>query len=181
MGGELVVESELGRGSTFRIDIPGVATGTKAQVADDWAMTAETQRELPGHVLVVDDSPVNRSVLTAFLRKANVASVGQACDGKEALSALESATKEGRPYDFVFSDFWMPNMNGLELVERLRADQRFRALPVYAVTADTEFHHDDRSKLFNGILLKPLTYGKLMETFAAAAQRFKADKTDAAT
>ena len=38
--------------------------------------------------------------------------------------------------------------------------------PVFAVTADTEFHSDARSNLFNGVLLKPLTYAKLMHTFA---------------
>ena len=45
-------------------------------------------------------------------------------------------------------------------------DSRFRRLPVYAVTADAEFQRDDRNKLFTGILLKPLTYDKLMEIFA---------------
>ena len=62
----------------------------------------------------------------------------------------------------------MPNMNGLELIERIRADARFGGLPVFAVTADTEFHHDNRSELFDGILLKPLTYAKLLEAFAKA-------------
>ena len=168
MGGRLVVESELDKGSTFRILIPGVAAGEEKPAPAAEPKSPESAGILPRHVLVVDDSPVNRSVLTAFLRKAHVASVEQACDGEEAISALESAKAAGRPYDFVFSDFWMPNMNGLELIEKLRDDPRFSALPVYAVTADTEFHHDARSNLFDGILLKPLTYGKLMDTFSAA-------------
>ena len=175
MGGRLVVESEPGRGSKFSIVVPGVKLAEekcKAESAEagSGGVNSPTHplatHNSPRHVLVVDDSPVNRSVLTAFLRKAGVASVEQACDGEEALSLLNSARNAGRPHDFVFSDFWMPNMNGLELIERIRADARFGGLPVFAVTADTEFHHDNRSELFDGILLKPLTYAKLLDAFA---------------
>ena len=60
-----------------------------------------------------------------------VASIKQAVEGEEALSELESAYKVGNPYDFVFSDFWMPNMNGLELIEKLRGDSRFKSLAVF--------------------------------------------------
>jgi CheY-like chemotaxis protein len=116
-------------------------------------------------VLVVDDSQVNRSVLTAFLKRAGVASIDHACDGEEALGKIDSATKAGRPYDFVFSDFWMPNMNGLEMIEKLRADSRFGNLPVFALTADTEINGDKRTKLFTGILHKPITYDKLIDVF----------------
>ena len=168
MGGELTVESEPGKGSTFKARIPGVAAAGAGQAAANAAPEpAEKPKELPKRVLVVDDSPVNRAVLTAFLKKAGIADIEQAYDGEEAFAKIDKAAKAGRPHDFVFSDFWMPNMNGLELIEKLRADSRFAKLPVFAVTADTEFHHDTRSKLFNGIMLKPLTYGKLMETFKA--------------
>jgi CheY-like chemotaxis protein len=118
-------------------------------------------------VLVVDDSPVNRSVLAAHLRKAGVASTGKACDGAEALAELDSAFRSGRPYDLVLTDFWMPNMNGLEFIERLRADRRFQRLPVFAVTADTETHDDKRSKLFTGVFLKPMTYDKLVKVLSS--------------
>ena len=168
MDGELTVESELGKGSTFTVRIPGVAVsdGTEGAVAE--AKPAVDLKSLPNYVLVVDDSPVNRAVLTAFLRKAGVAEVDHASDGVEALLKLDSALKSSKPYDFVFSDFWMPNMNGLEFIEKLRADSRFNRIPVFAVTADTEFHDDSRADLFTGILLKPLTYAKLVEAFASA-------------
>jgi len=165
MGGDLVVESSLGVGSTFRVIIPGVVSGElvepQVQSKPDVA-----PKKLPTHVLVVDDSPVNRSVLKAFLKKAGVVSIDQACDGYEALAALEAAAKASDPYDIVFSDLWMPNMNGLELIEKLRGDSRFGSLPVFAVTADTECKRDARARLFTGILMKPLTYDKLMEAFS---------------
>jgi len=122
--------------------------------------------KLPKHVLVIDDSSVNRSVLNAFLKKIGVAAIDLACDGEEALAKLDSAVKAGRPHDFILSDLWMPVMNGLEFIEKLRADPRFSGLPVFAVTADTEFDRDARTELFTGVLLKPMTYDKLVEVFA---------------
>ena len=181
MGGELYVESELGKGSTFRARIPGVSKvesgGVESGGVESGGVESGGVKDLPSpthplthsftpkHVLVVDDSPVNQKVLSAFLRKAGIASIDVAGDGAEALSKLDSSAKAGNPYDFVFSDFWMPNMNGLEFIEKLRADSRFGHLPAIAVTADTEFHKDSRFRLFNDVLLKPLTYGKLMEVF----------------
>ena len=195
MGGELVAESELGKGSKFRVVLPGVEAAGEEVVGNscscrkdkdgsDSALQLQLQTTTkstptptqnsnsnsdfnsnPRHVLVIDDSPVNRKVLTAFLKKAGIASIEQAGDGGEALATLGSAVESGNPCDFVFSDLWMPNMNGLELIEKIRADSRFVGLPVFAVTADTEVDHDARSALFTGILLKPVTYAKLVEAF----------------
>ena len=166
MGGELAVESEPGKGSTFTVRIPGVAPAAEEAAPADETVPSVGPGKRPMRVLVVDDSPVNRSVLTAMLKRAGVAAVDQACDGAAALEALDSSAKAGVPHDFVLSDFWMPNVNGLEFVERLRADPRFARLPVVAVTADTEYRNDDRSKLFTGVLLKPLTYAKLVAVLA---------------
>ena len=167
MGGELTVESELGKGSTFKARIAGVATddGKTAAAAGRGSQTAP--EKLPKKVLVIDDSPVNRAVLTAFLKRAGISDIDHAVDGEEALAKLNAAMKSGQPYDFALSDLWMPNMNGLEFIEKLRADARFERLPVFAVTADTEFHRDARTDLFTGILLKPITYDKLVGAFAA--------------
>ena len=187
MGGELGAESELGKGSTFRVSLPLAAAdvavasgslGVSEKIASDHDLqdskTPSSESNAvphpPRRVLVVDDSPINREVLASLLTHAGITSVDQACDGGEAMSKLDTALKAGQAYDFVFADLWMPNMNGIEFVEKLRGDPRFSGLPIYAVTADTEFPRDDRSKLFTGILLKPLTYDKLMETFVITRQ-----------
>ncbi len=169
MGGTLEVESEQGRGSVFRIRIPGVAVASEELAVPAAPEPAPAAAELPERVLVVDDSPVNRAVLAAFLKRAGVAEIDHAAEGGEALAKLDAAAREGRPCGFVFTDFWMPDTNGLEFVEKLRADARFRDLPVFAVTADTEARHDPRSRLFTGILHKPLAYGRLLEALAACA------------
>ena len=167
MGGKLTVESEPWKGSTFRASIPGVKT-CKSPAAQNSARPYVKPNKLPRRVLVVDDSSVNRAVLTAFLRRAGVAAIDHAVDGMDALAKLREAADSGSPHDFVLSDYWMPNMSGLELIVKIRADPRLRDLPVFAVTADTESRSDGRARLFNGILLKPLTYTRLMELFAAS-------------
>jgi len=168
MGGMLVVESEVGKGSTFKACIPGV----KGESERPTAAAAPRQpvakpEKVPTRVLVVDDSTINREVLASLLVYAGVKSVDQARDGAEALSHLAEAAEAGRPHDLVLSDLWMPKVNGIELIGRLRADPRFAKLPVVAVTADAEFLRDERNSLFSGVLLKPLTYEKLLGAFSS--------------
>ncbi|MBR0055947.1 MAG: response regulator [Kiritimatiellae bacterium] len=165
MGGSLSVESAPGKGSTFIIRIPGVAAaGLPAAPVPSAAPSSAPAPSAarPRRVLVVDDSPVNRHVLAAFLKRAGVTAVDFAADGAEALATLNDAAANGQPHDLVFTDYWMPNMNGFEFVQRLRADPRFATLRVFAVTADTESRTDPRAGLFTGILLKPLTYPSLL-------------------
>ena len=165
MGGKLAVESEVGNGSTFKVRIPGVEADIADAQQEEEQNQASGLKNLPKHVLVVDDAPINREVLTALLEHAGVRSIDSAGDGEEALAMLESSKDD--PFDLVLSDLWMPNMNGMELIERLRADSRFRGLEVFAVTADTEAKEDERIELFDGIMHKPLTYAKLVETLAS--------------
>ena len=167
MGGEFLVESELGKGSSFTVRIPYVVPACEAPNSGEGPKTAADLRSLPSRVLVVDDSPVNRLVLATFLKKAGVGEVDQAGDGEEALLALNVAAREKRPYDLVFSDCWMPNMNGFEFIEKAREDSRFERLNVFAVTADSECRSDERSRLFTGIYIKPMTYAKLLEVLAS--------------
>jgi CheY-like chemotaxis protein/anti-sigma regulatory factor (Ser/Thr protein kinase) len=166
MGGELAVESELGKGTMFKSVIPGIAVAGESAKPQEEASPAIMLDKLPKRILVIDDSPINREVLASLLEYAGVQSIGQASDGEEAFMELNMADGAHKPYDFIFSDLWMPNMNGIEFIEKLRADSRFSRLPVFAVTADAEFRRDPRNKLFTGVLLKPLTYAKIIEAFA---------------
>lgn len=81
------------------------------------------------HILVVDDHPVNRQLLTTLLGYYGM-TVGEAADGA---AALESIARH-RP-DLVITDLLMPNVDGEELCRRLRANEETRALPVIIYTA----------------------------------------------
>ena len=114
------------------------------------------------HILIADDVPVNLSVLKALLKKIGLNDVETAVDGQDALEKLQTSE---RPFDFVLTDVWIPHMDGRELVGRIRADERFAGLPVYAVTADIEEQKTFAERGFTGVLLKPLTIDTLSVLF----------------
>ena len=90
---------------------------------------AEAQVEIAARILVVDDS-VNTRELEKSLLEAYGYAVDTAGDGLEALEKIG-----GELYDLVITDIEMPGLNGFTLTERLRADQRYRHVPVIMVTS----------------------------------------------
>ena len=164
MGGELAVSSEVGVGSTFTFTLHNVKT------AEPPATPRKSSRPGPvrrpngpqPRVLVVDDSSVNRAVLKAMLAKIGVTDVTMAENGREALAAL----KGGPEFDMVLSDLWMPEMDGRDLVQAIRADAKLSRLPVYLVTADVEARGQTESNGFTGVLMKPITLESLQALFA---------------
>ena len=157
MNGELTVASEVGAGSTFTATFRHVRTVEPPAVAAEQTKHLNLSEHAQHRVLVVDDSAVNRAVLKAMLTKIGVDKIATAENGREALTALQG----GPDFDLVFSDLWMPEMDGHELVRAIRADAKLSHLPVYLVTADVEARMQTESDGFTGILLKPITLEKL--------------------
>jgi phosphoserine phosphatase RsbU/P len=94
----------------------------------------------PGHILVVDDNETNRDLLSRrLLRQGHT--VEEAVDGRDALGKLA-----GGSFDLVLSDILMPEMDGYELLQRLKGDDRFRHLPVIMISA-----LDDMESVIRGI------------------------------
>ena len=85
------------------------------------------------HALVIDDSRVLRRLLGDMLRQFGF-KVDEATNGREGLTCLTTAAKP----DIVLVDWNMPEMNGLEFLQAVRADKRFQDLPVMMVTSETE-------------------------------------------
>jgi class 3 adenylate cyclase len=84
-------------------------------------------------LLVVDDNEDNRYTLTQRLRRQGLANVTTARDGREALELLGA-----RPFDLVLLDIMMPELNGYQVLERLKADARLRHVPVIMISAVDE-------------------------------------------
>src|SRR5262245_374340 len=90
-------------------------------------MTAETREPA---LLVVDDNEDNRYTLVHRLRRLGYANVETAVDGLDALAKLG-----GGEFDLMMLDVMMPELNGYEVLERLRGDERLRHVPVIMISA----------------------------------------------
>jgi two-component system chemotaxis response regulator CheY len=84
-------------------------------------------------ILIVDDFSTMRRIVRNLLKQLSFNNVDEAEDGDVALEKL----KEGS-FDFVITDWNMPNMTGLELLKAIRSDDNLKALPVLLITAEAE-------------------------------------------
>ena len=136
LNGTIDVDSRLGEGSTFIINLPLPRAADAMEEADRPA--PEVRDEATGEpvattpcVLVVDDHPVNREVARIML-EAFGCDVVEVCDGQEAIDAVA-----GQPFDLVLMDVRMPHMDGLEATRRIRAlPEPERDIAIVAMTAD---------------------------------------------
>jgi PAS domain S-box-containing protein len=109
LGGQIHVSSDPGSGTTFRVDLPGAPEARK-----DTSAVAETDKSRPLRILIVDDEPAIRRVLTRYLSRRGH-TIDEASEGAAALRMIENA-----PYDVILTDLRMPGMGGEELLARLR-------------------------------------------------------------
>ncbi|QQE64285.1 histidine kinase [Leptolyngbya sp. BL0902] len=114
MGGDVGVESEYGRGSTFWAT---VCVGRSTKPPRRLVLSRDLQGK---RVLVVDDIESARRVLKDLLEPMKL-DVDLASDGPEALEKVSQADAQQRPYDLVFLDWQMPGWDGLEVARRIQS------------------------------------------------------------
>ncbi len=110
--------------------------------------------------LVVDDFSTMRRIVRNLLKELGFVNVQEAEDGVEALSKLR-----GDKFDFVVSDWNMPNMTGIELLMAIRADASLKHLPVLMVTAEAKKENIIQAAQAgaSGYVVKPFTAATLDE------------------
>jgi signal transduction histidine kinase/AraC-like DNA-binding protein len=143
-GGTLVVDSDVGRGSTFHVHLPlpshgAVAPGNVSVLGKPaageavlGAIEALHPAQPSGTVLIVDDDPRARTFYSQLVNQALPACAPRtATNGAEALRILE---EEQEPPALVILDVVMPEIDGFTVLERLRADRRTRHVPALVVS-----------------------------------------------
>ncbi|WP_142808782.1 chemotaxis response regulator CheY [Tepidiphilus olei] len=110
--------------------------------------------------LVVDDFSTMRRILRNLLKELGYTNVDEAEDGVAALHKLES-----QPYDFVITDWNMPNMDGLTLLRKIRSNEKLKHLPVLMVTAEAKKENIIAAAQAgaSGYIVKPFTAAVLAE------------------
>ncbi|ATO33750.1 Chemotaxis protein CheY [Dickeya dianthicola] len=110
--------------------------------------------------LVVDDFSTMRRIVRNLLKELGFNNVDEAEDGADALNKLRSGG-----FDFVISDWNMPNMDGLELLQAIRADGTLSKLPVLMVTAEAKKENIIAAAQAgaSGYVVKPFTAATLEE------------------
>ena len=111
-------------------------------------------------ILVVDDFPTMRRIIKNLLKDLGFENVDEAEDGAMGLEKLRNGS-----FDFVVSDWNMPNMDGLEMLKAIRADPALGKLPVLMVTAEAKKENIIAAAQAgaNGYVVKPFTAAILEE------------------
>jgi PAS domain S-box-containing protein len=158
MGGEIGVDSEPEHGSTFWFTARlGIGTEPKRR----------TRRALPEEleelrVLVVDDHPTARTILSRYLESFGFATA-EAASGAEALDELETAEL---PYQLVLMDWKMPGMDGIEAARRIHASEKITKQPeIIMVSAygREELAEQAQAEGIDSFLVKPISPSTLLD------------------
>ena len=186
MHGEIQVESQESKGSTFKIVIPlkqdQEKTATQSKTVVQHTSSKEQTVQLLAqedmqedlfdedlfkgkNILIVDDDSRNIFTLSSALQELG-AETFSALNGQEAFAFLE---ENEEPIDVILMDIMMPVVDGLEAIRRIKADDRFNAIPIIAVTAkNTKL---DRENCFeagaNDYLPKPINFNALVSILKA--------------
>jgi two-component system chemotaxis response regulator CheY len=111
------------------------------------------------HVLTVDDSRTMREMVAFTLRRAGY-EVHEAEDGQKAIAALKT-----KPADVIITDLNMPVMDGVALIRALRADPKYRSVPILMLTTESDSNKkaEGKSAGATGWLVKPFDPEKLID------------------
>lgn len=164
MGGEIAVESQAGKGTTFRYTTLVLPAIQREQVEPVIATvsTHEARASVPKRILVADDNEINQVVACKFLQKLGF-EVEVARNGREAVEAASRT-----PYDAILMDCEMPEMDGYSATRAIRQREKSQGkhIPVIALTGHASAD-DERVCLDAGmdaVLTKPVTLPALRGT-----------------
>lgn len=169
MDSEILLDSEVGKGSTFSFTLAlPIAEAPRQPAAEN-----PSGVDLTGiRVLVAEDNELNMEIMRVFLEQLGC-QVDSACNGQEAVDMFQASPAGG--YQLIFMDVMMPVMDGLEAAHRIRtcAHPDSAAVPIIAVSANA-FDEDIRRSLASGMnahLSKPIEPRKLRQAVQQALKK----------
>ena len=170
MGGAISVESTLGRGSTFRVDLP-LSSSTDTDACPVQPATLAAIDDAVGgaglRILAAEDNEINQLVLRTILQQLGIEPTIVA-NGREAVEAWMA-----QDWDLILMDIQMPEMDGPTAARRIRALEQARGggrTPILALTANAMRHQAETylAAGMDGIVAKPIQISELMAAMDAA-------------
>jgi two-component system, sensor histidine kinase and response regulator len=162
MGGRIWLQSEPGQGSAFFFTARFVDRSTRPRMQP--IDLASGRR-----VLVVDDNPTNRHIVSRLMAGWGFG-VAESPDGESALRHLEASAGSGKAVDLVLLDQMMPDLDGLDLAERIRAVPAVADVKIILLSSSAQPHERVRCRALNidHYLLKPVLHDALLRVVRQA-------------
>ena len=165
MDGRLAVESEVGEGSTFSVELR-LPIGQSDQIEQ-----ASTGDFADKRILVVDDNAINRAIMEEQLAACGCLHES-AINGGDAVAKMRAAADRGEGFDLVILDYQMPDLSGLDVLRLMKSDPKLSQIATIMLTSVGQDEEDRaRSLGLDGHLIKPVRSELLLQQVGRALGR----------
>ncbi|MDM8536961.1 ATP-binding protein [Desulfobacterales bacterium HSG17] len=160
MNGRISLESELGKGSCFKIEFSDIKFKDEKKT-EIFNLVSDYKYVIfdPADIMIVDDIDYNRELIKGYLQDTSISIIDAHC-GQYALDMFQM----GHIPRLILMDLRMPGKDGYEITKKIKDNEKYKNIPVIACTAAAMKDDEERIKdLFDGYLRKPIGRSQLIE------------------
>ena len=163
MNGGITAESEVGKGSTFTVELELAVTEDAVKPID------EAPLPISGNILIIDDIAMNHDILKEQLSSESCKCISVS-SAQKGLNVLAKATEKNVPISLVIVDYQMPHMTGEDFIRIVKSHDAYKDIPLilYSSVNDDGLKHRLKALGVNGYITKPTRYNELLRTVSSA-------------